>query len=164
MITIEERRKILEQVAAGQMNAQDAARVLKEATEASKQPAPPPLPEPPVAPEPPLPSEPPVAPEPPRILIEEADLAATKEADPAGKVPTWLHIRITDQATGKRKVNVNIPLRLLKVGWKIGRGFVPELQHIEWDDLIASLNQGQVGSLIDVEDDDDNTRVQIYVD
>lgn len=161
MITVEERRKILEQVAAGQMNAQDAAKLLKEAAEASKQPT---LPEPPLAPEPPIQPEPPLAPQPTPILIEEADLAPAKEAETAGKSPTWLHIRVSDNASGKRKVSVNIPLRLLKVGWKIGRGFVPELQNIAWDDLMDSLSQGQSGSLIDVEDDDDNTRVQIYVD
>lgn len=158
MITVEERRKILEQVAAGQMNAQDAAKLLKEANEASKQPAPPTLPEPPPAP------KPPVAPQPTAILIEEADLTPAKEAETAGKTPTWLHIRVSDNLSSNRKVSINIPLRFLKVGWKIGRGFVPELRNIEWDDLIASINRGQIGSLIEVDDDDGNTRVQIYVD
>jgi len=78
-------------------------------------------------------------------------------------LPNWLHVRVSDLNTGKSKVTVNIPLRLLRFGLNLGNRFVPELDNIEWNDL-EGLISSEKGMLIDVEDEEDGEHVQIYID
>ena len=80
-----------------------------------------------------------------------------------GDRPKWVHIRVSDLKTGKGKVRVNIPLGLVRAGISIGSRFSPELEGLEWDEL-SSMFTREKGVLIDVQDEEDGERVQIYVD
>lgn len=77
--------------------------------------------------------------------------------------PNWLRVRVTDLKTGKGKVTVNVPLRLVRYGLNIGRRYAPELEDFDWDDL-ASAMYAEQGVLVDVMDEEDGEHVQIYVD
>jgi len=91
----------------------------------------------------------------------------------------FLRIRVTSGQN--KKVNVNIPLSLLKVATKfasLGMKFIPEearqqmqkkgvdLSEIDFDELVELIDQGLAnGKLVDVETDDDgHTKVEIYVE
>ncbi len=76
----------------------------------------------------------------------------------------WLHIRVTDLATGRARVNVNLPLSWVEIGMKIGARHEPRLAEIDWPSVVAQVQAGAAGRLLEVEDLDDNERVEIFVD
>jgi hypothetical protein len=76
----------------------------------------------------------------------------------------WLRIRVTNLETGRAKVNVNLPFGLVRAGLKIGSHFAPEMQDIDWEELMAAIDEGAEGKLVDVEDIEDGEKVEIFVD
>jgi hypothetical protein len=76
----------------------------------------------------------------------------------------WLRIRVTNLTTQAPKVNVNLPLGLVSAGLRIGQRYAPELNGIDWDNLLDEIQRGANGKLVEVEDQDDNERVEIFVD
>ena len=157
MTTAEERQKILEKVAAGQLSAAEAAAMLAtgreespteaEAESAMKEDA----------------AQQTSAEN--SIEVEEMDVASGAPADEAsGNSARWLHIRVEGMKTGKRRVTVNIPLRLMKLGMRLGGAFAPELKEIDLAELDQALHSAGKGVLVDVEDEEDGNHVQIYVD
>jgi len=80
--------------------------------------------------------------------------------------PRWLRVRVTDLDTGKRKVSVNVPLKLMKWGMKLGSRFTPELESLDLDldELLADLDQYAEGPLVEVEDDTEGQRVEILIE
>lgn len=83
--------------------------------------------------------------------------AAKREGD-----AKWLRIRVSDVDTGKTTVNVNLPIGLVDVGLRMGAKFVPDLDGMELEELSDALRQGLTGKIIDIVDEDDGQRVEIY--
>ena len=81
---------------------------------------------------------------------------------PRGK-PRWLNVRVTDAATQRDKVSVRIPLSLARVGLRMGAKFAPEIEQIEWDDVLSELSATDVGTLVEVQDEEDGEHVKIYI-
>lgn len=94
----------------------------------------------------------------------------------------FLRVRV-DSAENKTKVNVNIPLSLLKVASNLvnmGVGFIPEearremeakgldITGINFEELVNLIDQGLLdGKLVDVDTEDPKhgrTRVEVYVE
>lgn len=96
-------------------------------------------------------------------------LAALDQADkgsraaPAG-APKWFRVRVTDLRSGKQKVSVNIPMSLVEVGLKMGARFAPETEGLDLAEITRAIREGALGKLVDVEDQDDGERVEIYVE
>ncbi len=76
----------------------------------------------------------------------------------------WLRVRITDLASGKDSVNVNLPLGLVNVGLKMGARFIPEIEGTEAEDLAEALRQGQTGKVMDLTDEEEGRRVEVYIE
>ena len=80
----------------------------------------------------------------------------------------WLHLRILEGKTDKRRIAFSFPLPLGLAAWglRIVQPFVPQLQETGVDDLIIALREG-VGTdeplFIDVQDEEDGERVQVYI-
>jgi len=83
--------------------------------------------------------------------------AAKREGD-----AKWLRIRVSDVDSGKTTVNVNLPIGLVDVGLRMGARFVPDLDGMELEELSDALQQGATGKIIDIVDEDDGQRVEIY--
>lgn len=114
-------------------------------------------------------------------MIEEGKITATegaellralekKESGPDAEPlrgasrPRWFRVRITDLSTGRNKVNVNIPMGLVNVGMKMGARFAPEMEGVDYEDLMEAIRSGQQGKVIDITDNDDGERVEIFVE
>lgn len=98
-----------------------------------------------------------------RLLQAMGD--APREAEPAKEVKgRWFRVRVTDLQTGKSKANVTIPLSLVDVGMKLGARFAPGIEMVEMEELRAAITQGVIGKLLDVEDEEDGERVEIFVE
>lgn len=80
----------------------------------------------------------------------------------------WLKIRVKTMDDNP-KVNVNIPLSLVDVGLKLAKKFDPKLEQsgldqIDLDEIIEAVKNGAEGKIVDVEDEENQTRVKIYVE
>jgi hypothetical protein len=109
-----------------------------------------------------------------KITAEEGAklLAALRES--RGKPPRpgaspvgnkgWLRVRVTDMASGRTKVNVNLPLGLMDAGLRIGAQYAPELQGLDLNQLITEVRSGASGKIIDVIDEEDGEHVEIFIE
>jgi|RhiMetdeSRZDD1v2_1073273.scaffolds.fasta_scaffold08134_3 hypothetical protein len=78
--------------------------------------------------------------------------------------PRVLRVRVTDSRTGRTKANINIPVSLLHVAVRIGAKFAPDLEGVDFQELMEIINQGGRGKIIDVSDEDGTERVEIYAE
>jgi hypothetical protein len=76
----------------------------------------------------------------------------------------WFRVRVSDAATGRAKVNVNIPIGLVHVGLKVGARFAPGLEAEEMDAINQALTSGMTGKIIDVTDEEDGEHVEIFIE
>ena len=74
-------------------------------------------------------------------------------------------VQVTDLHTGKAKVNVTLPTKLIGMGLRIAERFAPdEMEGVDVKELEAMLASGAVGKILEVEDEEDGERVEIYVE
>lgn len=102
------------------------------------------------------------APDPFQIKITQEDLQVTKTN---GQKPRWLKIRVESLDTGKSRVNVSLPLGLINFGLGVARRFGAEFddgQNVY--EMWQMIKEGERGVLVDVEDEEDNEHVLIYLD
>lgn len=90
-------------------------------------------------------------------------LRETAGQEKAGK-PRWLRVRVTDRASGRVKLNVTIPTGLVDVGLKMGARFAPEMADMDMGAIESALSQGIQGRIIEVDDDKDAERVEIFIE
>jgi len=90
-----------------------------------------------------------------------------KETSPP-KPPTrsvskgWLRVRVTDIATGRTKVNVNLPLGLIDAGMNIATQFAPD---VNFGQIADAVRSGEMqGKIVDVYDEDGGEHVEVFVD
>ena len=81
-----------------------------------------------------------------------------------GGGPKQFRVRVTDLASGRNKVNINIPMSLVNVGLKMGARFAPDIEGVNFDEVMEAVRSGSQGKIIDVVDDEDGERVEIYVE
>ncbi len=103
-------------------------------------------------------------------LLSALDTGAKREEKTArtGSTTTqparWLRIRVTDGYSGKQKVSVNVPMGLVNVAMKMGAKFAPEMDDIDMEEIIEAIQSGAQGKIVDVQDDEDGERVEIFVE
>jgi hypothetical protein len=78
--------------------------------------------------------------------------------------PRWFRVRVTDTVSGRHKVNVNIPMGLVNVGIKMGARFAPEVEGVDYNELMEAIRSGQQGKILDITDEEDGERVEIFVE
>ena len=91
-------------------------------------------------------------------------LHSPASALPSPKTANWFHVRVSDLATGKAKVNVNLPFSLVRAGIKVGAHFSPELHDVDWEEVVSAIQEGVPGRIVEVEDEDGGEKVEIYVE
>jgi hypothetical protein len=92
----------------------------------------------------------------------ESDDAAAQAAPSASA--RWFRVRVTNMETGRTKVNVNLPLSLVKVGLRMGARFSPEVNDLDWNELMEAIQEGAAGKLVEVEDVEDGEKVEVFVE
>lgn len=106
-----------------------------------------------------------------KITAEEAAALlralGSRKPGPTGPPPTgerrFLHICVTDIGSGKNKVNITVPLQLVKVGLRIAERFAPETE-VDWQELTEAITTGAMGKIVEIEDKEESERVEIYVE
>jgi hypothetical protein len=147
------RKEILQMLSEGKIDVARATELLTEAREADQAsdpvPPAPPEPEPVAGVQPPAPPPAPEPPGPPAV----------------DKGRRWLHIHVSDLESGKNRVRVNVPLGLVNFGLKVGARFTDEVNADVMRDVLDALRDHSLtGTLVEVEDSEDNERVHIFID
>ena len=80
----------------------------------------------------------------------------------------WIHIRITNVDGSRRNIKLSFPLPLRLTAWtlKVASRFSSKLKETGVDEIIVALNEGLKSDqplVVDVQDDDDGERVQVYI-
>ena len=80
----------------------------------------------------------------------------------------WLKVRVRNM-DDTPKVNVNIPLSLVDVGLKLAKAYDPKLKdsgidQIDIEEVIDAVKNGAEGKIVDVEDEENQTKVRVYVE
>jgi hypothetical protein len=83
---------------------------------------------------------------------------------PLGRDARLLRVRITDLKTGKTKVNVNIPMGLVNVGIRLGARFMPTSADVDFDEIMAAIDAGTTGKVVDVEEVEEGERVEVWIE
>lgn len=76
----------------------------------------------------------------------------------------WLHIRVAELSSGKPRAAVNLPLSWVAVGMQIGQRYSTDIPTINWAEVVEAIQSGASGRIVEVEDLEDDQRVEIYVD
>lgn len=143
------RMEILELLSNGKITAVEAADLLSN-IDAPEEVAPPPAEK---------------SPEPaPSWESELASKGGAESGPEGGPEPSWFRVRVSNLETGKNRVTVNIPVRMMKFGLKIGSRFSPEINGLDWNELTGMMRDMKTGMLVDVQDEESNEHVQVYLD
>lgn len=76
----------------------------------------------------------------------------------------YLRIRVTDLASGVGKVNVTVPIGLVRAGLRIAERFAPDFGDMDLQEIADLIAEGAMGKIIEVVDAEDNERVEIYIE
>jgi len=96
--------------------------------------------------------------------LDSADRTVANEPLKGSSKPRWFRVRVTDIATGRKKVDVNIPMGLVNVGIKMGAKFAPEIDGAQYESIMEAVRSGQQGKILDVYDEEDGEQVEIFVE
>ncbi len=101
-----------------------------------------------------------------KLLAALGEKNSHQDAKPSpGTTGKWFRVRVTDLRTGRRKVNVNIPLGLVDVGLKMGAKFAPAgLEGFDVNQIMAAIKSGSEGKVVDVEDEEGGEHVEVFVE
>jgi len=99
-----------------------------------------------------------------RLLAALGKQKRKRPVSPEGE-PSWLRVRVTDVNSGKEAVRVNLPFSLVNVGLKMGARFVPDIeQELAMEELAEALKEGLTGKIVDIVDEEDGKRVEIFIE
>jgi hypothetical protein len=144
MATKEERLKILNMIQEGKITPEEGSELLEAMGSASS-----------------------VPPEPPRPPMSASRLDYDKGSIPPegqGRRPRWLRVRVTDNRTGRPKVNVRLPVSMVGVGLRMGTKFAPQVEGLDADQLMKIIETGEIGQIVDVYDDDESEHVEVFLE
>ena len=159
----DERAKILDKLAAGELSVAEAMRLLDSSAKAEPAKA---TAEPVWSAADDIPVEDLKA-EAIKIELPEETVSLTQSAangDVSGGKPRWLKIRVSDRATGHNKVNVTLPIGVVTFGLGVARHFGADLGGLGADELLTVIKTEQRGMLVEVNDEEDDEQVLIYLE
>lgn len=99
-----------------------------------------------------------------RLLSALGQSGARNTNSTPNRQPRQLRVRITDTASGRNKVNVNIPVGVVNIGLKMGARFIPSDADIDIEQLKSAIDNGDVGKLVELEDTDSGERVEVWLE
>jgi hypothetical protein len=92
---------------------------------------------------------------------------AITQVDERVKKATTLRVRVVDTTKADHPtVNVKMPIALVKWGMKIGQSFSPQLKdaNVDWEAVTAAIEEGELGKIVEVEDEAEHKTVEVWVE
>lgn len=75
-----------------------------------------------------------------------------------------VRVRVTKLATSQQKVNVVLPVHLLHVGLRLATRLAPQVSGSALEDLLLAMAGGATGRLLDLQDLEEDERVEIFAE
>ncbi len=97
-------------------------------------------------------------------LLEALQTQDKRQTQSEGRESRWMRVKVTDLKTSAVKVSVNIPMGLVRVGIKMGARFTPRDSAIDYNGVMDALRNGSTGKIVDLENKDENERVEIWIE
>ncbi|HSM24008.1 MAG TPA: hypothetical protein VK856_04015 [Anaerolineaceae bacterium] len=102
-------------------------------------------------------------------LLDSVEQSITRGPDKTpseegGRIARFFRVRVTDTNTGKARVNVRLPISVLSAGMKMGARFSTEIQGLDPNELMQFVREGTIGKIVDVYDDKDGERVEVFLE
>ena len=99
-------------------------------------------------------------------LLRALDQAGPEKGQPlkGASQARWFRVRVTDMDSGRSKVNINIPMGLVNVGMRMGARFTPQIEGVDYQQLMEAIRSGQQGKIFDVENLEEGEHVEIFVE
>jgi hypothetical protein len=87
---------------------------------------------------------------------------------PVGATVKWLRVRVTSE-DNTTNVKVNIPISLVDVALRLGTKFAPDLnddilKNLDINEIMQAIKNGAEGKIVDVQDAESGTNVEVYVE
>jgi hypothetical protein len=98
-----------------------------------------------------------------RRRAQDERKSATASSKAGSQRPRLLRLRVTNAKTAKQHVNINLPIGLVDIALKIGARFSPELNDIDGE-VQRAIQEGTLGKILDVVDERNGDRVEIFVE
>ena len=76
----------------------------------------------------------------------------------------FLRVRVVEES--RPAVNVKVPIGVAKWGMKMAQAFSPEMKdaNLDWESIMAVIQEGEQGRIVQVEDDVDHKTVEVWVE
>lgn len=95
---------------------------------------------------------------------QEAVAGAPQEPQAKARV---LRVKVVDHSSVDRPtVNVKLPIGVVRWGMKIGEAFSPQLKDakVDWDAVATMIEHGELGKIVEVEDEAAHKTVEVWVE
>lgn len=101
-----------------------------------------------------------------QLLAALSQRSERPRLEPRRKLATQMfRVRVTDMASGKTKVNVNLPMRLVDAGLNIASQFTPEMQNEQMLGAVRdALSENLTGKIVEVIDEEDGEHIEIFIE
>lgn len=76
----------------------------------------------------------------------------------------WIRIKVSPLHGPGDAIDVHLPVELVHIGLRLGARFIPDMAGLQTEDLMQALRSGLQGKLIDVTDDREGRRVEVYLE
>ena len=84
---------------------------------------------------------------------------------PAGlKSARWFHLVVTDVQTGKKRVDLRLPVNLFSAGVKMGAKFAPQVEGLDTEQLLSHLRSGETGKILEVTKNEDGEHIEVFLE
>jgi hypothetical protein len=103
-------------------------------------------------------------------LLEALESHSPHELEKVNAGPSkkkYLKIRVFDSEGGKSKVNVSLPLGLVRMISKIiphSAKMELDNKNIDLEEILSAVENVEDGKILEVQDDEDNERVEIVIE
>jgi hypothetical protein len=97
---------------------------------------------------------------------EEAVRPDTSKEESAQKAKS-LRVRVVDHSKADRPaVNIRVPIGVVKFGLQMAQAFSPGLRsaNLDWDGINAMIEEGEVGKIVDVEDEAQQKTIEVWIE
>jgi hypothetical protein len=91
-----------------------------------------------------------------------SDTSAAQAREPK-KTTKLLVVRVVED--GHPTVNIKVPIGLAKWGMKMAQAHSPEMKdaNLDWESIIAIIQEGDRGKIVEVEDEVHHKTVEVWV-
>jgi len=100
-------------------------------------------------------------------LLDALERSSRKDEPSQEKYGKTLRIKVFEGDLSKPKVNVNIPLTIVKFIGKLMPDRVKtklDEHKVSFEQIMEMVEKGETGKLVEVEDKEENERVEIYIE